>query len=220
MIEQNKTVHFDSRHRVLAELQSAGLNTALCDGLSIESLDELMSGIRRILHAHQCNNKRPSSSNPRKAVLTHADKKIIARLMSSSGRVSSSTLAKELEIPLTTLQRHKKRLEGKIIETSYSIRFEELGWRKVTFLASISKRDPVTLGKEILGLHRSIISVRRIIGSANMDLAIEMIFKTNEEIVRMMEKLRSLAGVEQIAWIESIGGTIANNDKYYEEILR
>jgi DNA-binding Lrp family transcriptional regulator len=217
-MEENKLLYFDSRHEALAELQKVGLNTTICDGLSLESLNELMQGVKRILRSRQ-SERTIQGSAPRRTTLTNIDKKIISRLISSSGRVSAPSLSKELDIPLTTLQRHKRKLEDKLIETNYSVKLEELGWKKVTLLVSISKADPVKVGKEILELSRSVISVRRIMGSMSMDLAAEMIFKTNEDLVSMMEKIRLISGVGQIAWMEIVGTPIGINEKYYEEVL-
>lgn len=216
--EESKVIQFDSRHQVLAELQRAGLNTAICDGLSIESLNELMCGVKNILISSQQEKMSYELRKPKKATLSNIDKKIISRMMSSSGKVSSVALSKELGIPFTTLQRHKKKLE-KLIETNYSIRLEELGWKKATLFVSISKRELVTIGKEILELNKSIVSVRRIIGSMNGDLAVEMMFRTNNDIVHRIEEIRGVAGVEQVGWFESMGPAIGVNEKYYEEIL-
>lgn len=218
-MDDAKVLQINSRHQVLAELQNAGINTIICDGLSIESLNELMSGVQNILLSNQKRKTSDKTPAPKTAILSYTDRKIISKLMLSSGKVSSVALSKELDIPFTTLQRRKKKLEEKLIETNYSIRIEELGWKRATLLVSTSKCDPVAIGKEILKLNKFIVSVRKIIGSIDRDLAIEVIFKMSNDIVKIIEQIKLVSGIEQVSWIENIGPIIASNESYYEDVL-
>jgi hypothetical protein len=70
-----------------------------------------------------------SNAQPLLRRLTEADKHILGSLLGSSGRVSSVELARKLEIPLTTIQRRRKRLESEFLEVDYSLRLDKLGWK-------------------------------------------------------------------------------------------
>src|SRR5437867_5294961 len=71
--------------------------------------------------------------------LTPTDKQILRAIMASRGRISSVDLARQLEIPLTTTQRRRKRLESEFLEVSYSFRLDKLGWRNADLLITTSK---------------------------------------------------------------------------------
>jgi predicted transcriptional regulator len=51
----------------------------------------------------------------RSSKLSDVDKKMLQTLLASSGRVSSLALSRKLEIPLTTIQRRRKRLESEFL---------------------------------------------------------------------------------------------------------
>ena len=42
-------------------------------------------------------------------------------------------MSKKLEIPLTTIQRRRKRLEKEFLENDYTLLLEKFGWRRVDF---------------------------------------------------------------------------------------
>ena len=47
-------------------------------------------------------------------------------------------MSKKLEIPLTTIQRRRKRLEKEFLEEDYTFLLEKFGWRRVDFFISTS----------------------------------------------------------------------------------
>ncbi|HXV45585.1 MAG TPA: winged helix-turn-helix transcriptional regulator, partial [Nitrososphaera sp.] len=82
--------------------------------------------------------------------LTESDKQIMRSLLASRGKVSSVELARKLEIPLTTIQRRRKRLESEFLEVAYSLKLDKLGWRKADLLISTSSGRASAIGKELL----------------------------------------------------------------------
>ena len=135
--------------------------------------------------------------------LTETDKQILRSLVSSRGRISSVELARKLEIPLTTIQRRRKRLESEFLEVAYSLKLEKLGWRRADLLVSTNKGTTPNIGKELL-THNSITRVCRSIGEHTIDLHAEIVFKDNTELLNGIEWIKSLDGVKDVVWTEPV----------------
>ena len=143
----------------------------------------------------------PLTFFPRK--LTETDKQIIKFLLASKGRISSVELAKNLDIPLSTIQRRRKRLESEFLEVAYSLRLDKLGWRRADLLISTSKGKAYSIGKELL-THNSVTRVCRSIGEHTIDLHAEVVFRNNIDLVHIMEWIKALEGVDGVMWTEPI----------------
>jgi DNA-binding Lrp family transcriptional regulator len=152
-----------------------------------------------------------SNAQPLLRRLTEADKHILGSLLGSSGRVSSVELARKLEIPLTTIQRRRKRLESEFLEVDYSLRLDKLGWRNADLLISTSRGAAASIGKELLS-HNAITRVCRSIGEHTIDLHAQMVFKNNTELLNVIEWIKGLDGVRDVIWtepVELVGKNIA-----------
>jgi DNA-binding Lrp family transcriptional regulator len=135
--------------------------------------------------------------------LSDVDKKMLQTLLTSSGRVSSLALSRKLEIPLTTVQRRRKRLESEFLEVDYSLRLDKLGWRNADLLISTSSGAASSIGKELLS-HNAITRVCRSIGEHTIDLHAEIVFKNNTELLNVIEWIKRLDGVKDVVWTEPV----------------
>lgn len=152
--------------------------------------------------------------------LTETDKQILRSLLGSKGRISSVELARKLEIPLTTIQRRRKRLESEFLEVAYSLKLDKLGWRRADLLVSTYKGVASAIGKELL-THNSITRVCRSIGEHTIDLHAEIVFKNNSELLNVIEWIKSLDGVKDVVWtepVEVVGKNTPVPDKVLNEL--
>jgi DNA-binding Lrp family transcriptional regulator len=203
----------DSRKELLDQLRSAGIKTEFLENCTLEQLQNLASGkkwLDKNYGADDSDDDAPieikkvvSSVESRSATLTTVDKKMLQTLLASSGRVSSLALSRKLEIPLTTIQRRRKRLESEFLEVAYSLKLEKLGWRNADLLISTSKGTAASIGKELL-THNSITRVCRSIGEHTIDLHAEIVFKNNTELLNVIEWIKSLDGVKDVVWTEPV----------------
>lgn len=202
--EQITTKNPLPRREVLDALESHGLVMAEFDSLSIDGLSELLQGVKNIMTSRTENNYVPKTGKREEHYFSTTDKKIVRKLISSSGRVSSLLLSRELEIPLTTVQRRRKKLEDEFIEAFYSLKVEKLGWRKATMFVSVSHGDFLVAGKELLESSDLIISVSRIIGVRAADFKAEIIFRDNSDLSKLIDQVKSLPHVQDISWSETV----------------
>jgi DNA-binding Lrp family transcriptional regulator len=144
-----------------------------------------------------------SSYNGNRRLLSDVDKKMLESLLASSGKVSSLALSRKLDIPLTTIQRRRKRLESEFLEVAYTLRLDKLGWRKADLLVATYKGTTSAVGKDLLS-NNAITRVCRSIGEHTIDLHAEVVFKNNTELLNTIEWIKSLDGVKDVIWTEPV----------------
>jgi len=134
--------------------------------------------------------------------LTAVDKKLLKVLLTPNGKHSSKSLARQLGIPATTVQRRRKRLE-KILTVSYTLCLKTFGWHKVDFLIATESGRTGFIGNELLKLDE-VVYVGKSIGQHTIDLRVETILEDNAEILRMMELLKGTKGIKDVIWTEIV----------------
>lgn len=214
-----KVQEHQSRHDILNELEGLGVNSNALSPLSIDKLATLLSSVRGMMMVSQPNKAgRPKNNGEPGMVLSNSDRTILRRLVSSSGHASSLVLSRELEIPMTTVQRRRKRLESNLVERNYLLRAERLGWRTATLYVTSENGSTVAIGKAILEINEMVSSVARNIGENDMDIRVEVFFRTNMDLASIIELIKGIEGVRNVVWSESIE-LIGKNDGCYQKII-
>jgi DNA-binding Lrp family transcriptional regulator len=207
----------NSRISLLEQLTSFGFSIDQYTDCTIEQLQDLVRGAKWLRRTYDTTGESSESEDDGDSELSHdivskkehglyfteVDKKVMKALLDSSGRVSSLSISRKLEIPLTTVQRRRKRLEGEYLEVSYSLRLDKLGWRKAQLLVSTEKGRTGHVGKELLN-HDSITRVSKSIGEHTIDLHAESVFKNNKELLDVIEWVKSVEGVRDVVWTEPV----------------
>lgn len=197
----------------MKEMEALGINTSALESLTIGQLSDLLFGLNRMANTKSIH--KPESGEKQKMSLSSTDKKMLTALLHSNGEMSSLALSRQLRIPLTTVQRRRKRLE-QVIDSSYSLKIEEFGLRMITFFVTVEGRTAMEVGKETLNLQR-IVSVERMIGG-NTDLEIKAIVATNNDIAQLSEQLKTIAGVKELSWNERVS-IVGKNSGVYVSII-
>ncbi|AIC14727.1 Lrp/AsnC family transcriptional regulator [Nitrososphaera viennensis] len=189
-----------SRQAAVAELENIGVNASLFESLTVDQLSDLLYNLNRVIinsNANPMNHQRTKG-----VVLSAVDRKILKALLECGGNPSSLQLSRELDIPLTTVQRRRKRLEEEFISESYSLRYEKFGKRHITFIVSLGVGDRYEVTKEILVLEK--VSALTSTFGDGADLKVEAILDSNQEFIEISEKIKSISGIQKISWFESI----------------
>lgn len=205
IVQHEAQVEPSSRFEILENLEKLGVNPEMLDQLSIPALNHLLKTLQKAASSSPAQS-RPGrrKSHELARVVSPADKKILKALLSSTGGVSSLTLSKELDIPLSTVQRRRKRLEANLLEMSYTLKVERFGWRTATLFISTRNGMTAAVGKEILSWKDSVSCVSRTMGENSIDLKADIVFKDNEELVEIIGRIKATEGVEKVSWSEQI----------------
>ena len=87
---------------------------------------------------------------------------------------SSIVLSKNLGVPLTTIQRRRKNLERDYLETSYSLKLEKSGWRRVDLFIATRMGKTNHIAQQLLSF-KEVTYVGKSIGEHTIDLRAEII---------------------------------------------
>ena len=208
-----------SRQEIIKELETLGINASSFTQLSINELQDLLKTVMQMVNdSKQRKRSAKRGDKDQTPVLSPVDKKILKTLLSSTGEISSLTLSRELDIPLSTVQRRRKRLEADFLEASYSPKLEKLGWRVAMLFVHTEKGNTIGVGKEILSWKDSTVRVWRAIGAETTDIITEAIFKENKDLMDIIERVKAIKGVTNISWIELVS-TLGKNDQCFESII-
>lgn len=212
-----------SRDELLAELEGFGVNILAFDSLPTMILADVLMSFKGIMNGTAGRKGRKlrssSESHEEPPILSATDKKILKTLLTSNGSVSSLTLSKNLDIPLSTVQRRRKRLEANLLDETYSLKLDKFGLRSAVLFITTSSASTELIGREILSWDNEVESVKRCIGENSIDLQVEVVFESNKELLTIIERIKAVEGVTKVSWSEAIK-MIGRNSKIYERAIQ
>jgi DNA-binding Lrp family transcriptional regulator len=195
-----------SRQSLELELAKMGVNADLFKVLTIDQLSDLLSGLNKIAKSQSNSSSRSrrgrAKRKPGLVMLSSTDKILLKRLLESNGNPSSIHLSRDLDIPLSTVQRRRKRLEDECVNESYSIQYEKFGRKHITLIVSLGTGDSANIAKEILELEK-ITVVTRTLGDG-ADLKAEAVVETSEELAQICQTIKAMPGVQKLSWFETL----------------
>jgi DNA-binding Lrp family transcriptional regulator len=135
--------------------------------------------------------------------LSAVDKELLKILLVPDGKRPSASLSKKLGIPLTTIQRRRKRLEKEFLQSSYSLNLDKFGWRRIDFLISTRNGKTDEVANKLIELDQ-VTYVGKSIGEHTIDLRAETIVKDNGQLLDLLEKIKAMEGVNDAIWSEIV----------------
>jgi DNA-binding Lrp family transcriptional regulator len=135
--------------------------------------------------------------------LTDLDRKMLRLLLDSEGSIPTHEISEKLGIPLSTIQRRRKRLEADYLIKHYSLDPMKFGFRKIDLLIYTEGGGTVDIGRELLK-REEVTSAVRTIGEHTIDLRIEVFVKDNGVLLNLLEDVKAMKGVRDVVWTEVI----------------
>ena len=135
--------------------------------------------------------------------LSNIDRNMLRFLLDSEGHISTRELSKQLGIPLSTVQRRRKRLENEYLLKHYSLDPMKFGYRKIDLLIYTEGGGTIEIGKELLK-REEVTYAARTIGEHTIDLRIEVFVKDNGTLLNLLEDVKAMKGVRDVVWTEVV----------------
>jgi len=136
-------------------------------------------------------------------VLSSIDKEMLKILLREHGKLSSKTIAEKLEVPLSTIQRRRMRLEKELLDEWRTLDIKKFGWRAVDLLIATTGGLTNRVGEQLLKRSETILAVRTI-GEHTIDLKVEIAIKDNSELLDILEEVKAMDGVKDVIWTEAV----------------
>ncbi len=117
--------------------------------------------------------------------------------------ISSRQIAKELSVPLSTIQRRRSLLEETLLIKSYNIDLRELGWRTADMLVSVEKGNSDHVA-EILLSKPNVLAVSTRVGHPEVNVAASVFYRNTEDLHRLVEETKAIPHVKAVEWSEIV----------------
>ncbi len=131
------------------------------------------------------------------------DRRMLRLLLDTEGHIPTHELSQQLGIPLSTVQRRRKRLEETYLIKHYSIDPMKFGFRRIDLLIYTQGGETMSIGKELLK-REEVTFAARTIGEHTIDLRIEVYVKDNGVLLNLLEDVKAMKGVRDVVWTEVI----------------
>ena len=135
----------------------------------------------------------------------------IIRELLAKADIKSANIASKYKVPISTIQRRRKRLEDSILEKKYLIDITKRDLRTGIILANVKRGKAKEVAKMILERHKSnaISSSTRINDQNNV--ITEIIYNTSSELYNILEQVKKIPYVSSATWSELVE-VVGNND--------
>jgi len=151
------------------------------------------------------------------SLLDEINIKIIHELLDDPN-VKSATIALKTNIPQSTIQRRRSKLEESVLKKNYHFDLHSMGYRGAYLFVDVKKGKAEEIGKRILKIYpQNILKVTTRINSTN-NLCIDFIFKTSEDLHNILEDMKSYPEVAFVDWSELVN-TIGDNSTNVIKVL-
>ena len=138
------------------------------------------------------------------------DINIIRELLTKSN-IRSADIASKYKIPISTIQRRRKRLEDSVLEKKFLLDITKRGLRTGMILVKVERGKAKEVAKMILERHKSnaISSTTRI--NDQNKVIVEIIYNNSSELHNILEQVKEIPYVSSVTWSELVE-VIGHND--------
>ena len=134
-------------------------------------------------------------------LLSEQDANILDNILRSNDEMSSERLSREVGIPVSAARSKRRTLAKKYLTVTHSLNLQRYGWRQLQLLITTSGGRTVAIGREMLKL-KEVVFVAGTIGEVKIDLRAEAFVRNGQELLDLLEKVKTLEGVKQVVWSE------------------
>ena len=145
-------------------------------------------------------------------LLDNINIKIVSELVRQPD-ISSLALSKKLDIPLSTLQRRKARIEKAILKRNYTFNYKAFGGRIGDLIVSVDKGKSKEIAQILLKKYKNnILSCDTRINSMH-NVSAHVVYKNTEELYELIENIKTMDYVDGIQWSEMVEAIGENNSE-------
>ena len=135
----------------------------------------------------------------------------IIRELLSKADIKSADIASKYKVPVSTIQRRRKRLEDSILEKKYLIDITKRDLKTGIILANVKRGKAKEVAKMILERHKSNAISSSIRINDQNNVITEIIYNTSSELYNILENIRKIPYVSSATWSELVE-VVGNND--------
>jgi len=125
--------------------------------------------------------------------------------------IKNVDIASKYKVPISTIQRRRKRLVDSILEKKYFIDITKRDLRTGIILANVERGKAKEVAKMILERHKSNAISSSIRINDQNNVITEIIYNTSSELYNIIEQVKNIPYVSSATWSELVE-VVGNND--------
>ena len=138
--------------------------------------------------------------------------KIVTELVKEPN-ISSLALSKKLNIPLSTIQRRRARIEKAIIKKTYTFNYKAFGGRVGDLIVNVDKGKSKEIAQSLLKKYKNnIVSCDTRVNSEH-NVSAQVAYKSTEELHELIESIKTMDYVNKVQWSEIVEVIGENNSE-------
>ena len=135
----------------------------------------------------------------------------IIRELLAKADIKSVDIASKYNVPISTIQRRRKRLVDSILDKKYLIDITKRDVRTGIILANVQRGKAKEVAKMILERHKSNAISSSIRINDQNNVITEIIYNTSSELYNILEQVKKIPYVSSATWSELVE-VVGNND--------
>ena len=136
--------------------------------------------------------------------------KIISELLRQPD-ISSLTLSKRLDIPLSTLQRRRARIEKDILRKTFTFNYKVFGGRIGDLIINVDKGKSDQVAQSILRKYKNNVTYCHTRIDLTHSVLAHVIYKDTAELYYLIEDIKAMEYVNGLSWSETVNVIGDNN---------
>jgi DNA-binding Lrp family transcriptional regulator len=151
-------------------------------------------------------------------LLDNINIKIVSELVRQP-EISSLALAKKLNIPLSTLQRRRAKVEKAIVKKTYTFNYKAFGARVGDLIINVNKGKSDHVAQGILKKYRNNVTYCHTRIDLTHSVLAHIIFKDTTELYYLIETINAMEYVNSLSWSETVKVIGDNNSEVISSFL-
>ena len=152
------------------------------------------------------------SSKQISKLLDNINIKIVSELVRQPD-MSSLALSKKLDIPLSTLQRRRARIEKAIIKKTYTFNYKTFGGRVGDLIINVNKGKSKEIAQSLLKKYKNNIASCETRINSEHNISAHVAYKSTEELHELIESIKTIDYVNKVQWSEIVEVIGDNNSE-------
>ena len=136
-------------------------------------------------------------------LISERDSNILGYLLASNGGISSRLLSEEIGLSLSATRARRRMLTEEYLTITYSLNFKRFGWRQIEVLINTQGGRSQAVGEELLK-RKQVLRVAKTVGQFSVDLKADVLVRNSQELLDMLEAVKSIEGVSDAIWVEAV----------------
>ena len=149
------------------------------------------------------NGENGTSPKQISKLLDSTNIKIISELLRQPD-ISSLTLSKRLDIPLSTLQRRRARIEKAILKKTYTFNYKAFGGRIGDLIVSVDRGKAKEIAQSLLKKYKNNITSSHTRLNSMHNVSAHVVYKDTEELHNLIESIKAMEYVTGVQWSEMV----------------